>query len=64
MDIKRQLSEQEEELIFKAIDDFREHASTEIKCPICQGNLKYTGNNSSFSIICDNCGILYSLRGI
>lgn len=64
MDTKRYLSAQEEKVIFKAIDDFREYGKTDVKCPICEGKLNYIGNNSSFAISCENCGIIYSLRGI
>ena len=34
MDIKRDLSEQEESIIYKAIDAFREYGKTDIACPI------------------------------
>lgn len=64
MDIKRDLTEQEEEIIFKAVDEFREYGKTEIVCPICNGKLEYVGNNSSFSVLCEQCGNIYSLRGI
>lgn len=64
MDTKRNLSAQEEKIIFNAIDDFREYGKTDIECPICEGKLNYIGNNSSFAILCENCGIIYSLRGI
>ena len=64
MDIKRDLTRREEEIIFKAVDEFREYAKTDIMCPICNGRLKYVGNHSSFSVLCENCGNIYSLRGI
>ena len=64
MDIKRDLTRREEEIIFKAVDEFREYGKTDIMCPICNGNLKYVGNYSSFSALCENCGNIYSLRGI
>lgn len=64
MDIKRDLSEQEESIIYKAIDAFREYGKTDIACPICNGKLEYVGNNSSFTLLCENCGEIYSLRGI
>ena len=61
--MNRELSEQEEIEIFKAIDNFRESGKTNIVCPICKGTLEYTGNISSFAVSCENCGIIYSLRG-
>ncbi len=64
MDIERNLSTQEEKIIFKAIDDFQKYGKTEMKCPICKGKLNYIGNNLSFAISCENCEIIYSLRGI
>lgn len=64
MDTNRDLNPQEEKMIFKAIEEFREYGKTDIKCPICKGGLNYIGNNSSFAIECENCGIIYSLRGI
>lgn len=64
MDIKRDLTEEEEEIIFKAIDEFREYGKTSISCPTCYGKLEYVGNNSSFRVLCENCGMVYSLRGI
>lgn len=64
MDIRRDLNKQEEELIYKAIDEFREYGKTGIACPVCNGNLKYDGNYSSFRVLCENCGEIYSLRGI
>ena len=64
MGIRRELTEQEEEVIYRAIDEFREYGRTNITCPICNGKLEYIGNCSSFSILCQNCGDLYSLRGL
>lgn len=64
MDIKRSLNEQEEETIYKAIDEFREYGKTCIVCPVCSGKLRYDGNYSSFRVLCENCGVIYSLRGI
>lgn len=64
MGIKRDLTEEEEEIIFKAVDEFREYGKTSISCPICSGKLEYVGNNSSFGVLCENCGMVYSLRGI
>ena len=64
MGIKRELTAQEEEVIYKASDDFQDYGKTEILCPICQGELKYIGNNASFAISCEHCGIIYSIRGL
>ena len=64
MDTRIELLEHEEQEIFKAIDDFREHGRTNIICPRGGGKLKYVGNNSSFVISCENCDLMYSLRGI
>ena len=64
MDIKRALTKQEEEVIFKAIDELRDDGKTDIVCPICNGKLKYVGSYSSFTLLCENCGDIYSLRGI
>ncbi len=64
MSIERDLNKQEEEMIYKAIDEFQECGKTDIACPICNGKLKYIGNYSSFRVFCENCGEVYSLRGI
>lgn len=64
MDINRDLTEQEEEIIYKAIDEFREYGRTDVICPICNGKLEYVGSHSAFSVLCENCGNIYSLRGI
>lgn len=64
MDFKRQLTIQEENIIFKVIDSFQKYGWTNIKCPICEGKISYIGNNLSFAVSCENCGIIYSLRGI
>ena len=64
MGIRRDLTEQEEEIIYKAIDELREYGATDIMCPICSGRLGYVGTYSSFSVMCENCGNIYSLRGI
>lgn len=64
MAIKRDLTEQEEEAIYRAVDEFREHGRMDITCPICNGKLEYVGNYSSYSILCQNCGNILSLRGI
>lgn len=64
MGIKRNLTEKEEKIIYRAIDEFREYGKTNVVCPICNGKLEYDGTNSSFSILCENCGNIYSLRGI
>lgn len=64
MDTKRILTDQEEEIIYKAIEELTECGETSIKCPICNGKLNYIGNTSSFAVSCENCGIIYSLRGI
>lgn len=64
MDIKRDLTGQEEEVIYKAIDELREYGRTDIMCPICNGRLEYSGNYASFRVLCENCGNIYSLRGI
>ena len=62
MDFKRQLTIQEENIIFKAIDSFQKYGWTNIKCPICEGKISYIGNNLSFAVACEKCGIIYSLR--
>ena len=50
MDFKRQLTIQEENIIFKAIDSFQKYGWTNIKCPICEGKISYIGNNLSFEV--------------
>ena len=64
MDIKRDLTEQEEEIIYRAINEFQKYGRTDIGCPICSRRINYVGNNSSFSILREKCGNIYSLRGI
>lgn len=64
MGIKRNITEEEEKIIYKAIDEFREYGKTNVVCPICNGKLEYDGTYSSFSILRENCGNIYSLRGI
>ena len=64
MDIKRNLTKQEEEIVFRAIEEFSEYGKTDIVCPICNGKLAYEGGYSSFRVLCENCGSIYSLRGI
>lgn len=64
MATNQELTDQEEGIIYSAIDDFQKSGTTIIACPFCKGKLKYIGNRSSFGISCENCGVIYSLRGI
>ena len=66
MAVERDLTEQEEKIIGKAVDEFEKYGKTNITCPICNGKLAYDGNRyySSFTILCENCGDIYSLRGL
>ena len=65
MAVERDLTEQEEKIIDKAVEEFEKYRKTNITCPICNGKLAYEGNYySSFTISCENCGDIYSLRGL
>lgn len=60
MDFKRQLTIQEENIIFKAIDSFQKYGWTNIKCPICEGKISYIGNRLRYAVfntryVCINC---------
>lgn len=64
MDIKK-MSEEEEEFLYDAADEYQETGVITRVCPRCGGKLAYIGNNSSYRIICeDNCGVLLSIRGL
>ena len=64
MNIKK-MSEEEEEFLYQAADEYQETGIITNVCPYCGGKLTYIGNCSSYRIICENkCGILLSIRGI
>ncbi len=60
----RDLAEQEYKILYKAADELYENKKTDITCPICDGKLERIGTYSSYAILCENCGELFSLRGI
>ena len=64
MDIN-EISEDEKAALYKAADEHQTTGIINTACPRCDGKLKYTGNKSSYRIICENkCGIFFTLRGI
>lgn len=64
MATNRKLSELEAKELFKAVEDFIEKGNTNITCPKCNGILEHKDKDLSFLVICKNCGIVYSGRGI
>lgn len=65
MDIKRILTEDEKEILYKAANHFQKKGKMIYMCPRCGGELKYIGNNSAYRISCqNNCGVVLTVRGI
>ncbi len=64
MDIN-EISEDEIQVLYEAADEFQENGIVKVRCPRCNGKLKYIGNMSSYRIFCENaCGIVLNVRGI
>ena len=66
MDIKMKLiTDNEEKILYKAVDEIQKYGETNIKCPRCNKNLIYQGNKSAYRISCEdkNC-IRLTVRGI
>lgn len=66
MDIKMNpLTDNEEKILYKAVDEIQKNGQTDIKCPRCNKDLIYQGNTSAYRISCEdkNC-IRLTVRGI
>lgn len=65
MDIKKQFTEHEWEILDQAAEEFDLAGKTDLVCPRCAGKLVYTRVSTSYLIECENkCGIRVSVRGI
>ncbi len=64
MDINK-ISEDEKEVLYISADEYQTNGVIKQICPRCGGELRYTGNRSSYRIYCENkCGIIFNVRGI
>lgn len=65
MDIKRKITDEEKNILYKVADEFQTIGKSNIQCPRCEGKLEFIGNMSAYRIWCDNsCGIIFTVRGI
>jgi hypothetical protein len=63
----KEISEREEEILYKAVDEYQKNGLIKQTCPRCKGKLNYSGNKISYRISCENeskCGMWISIRGI
>ena len=63
----KEISKSEEEILYKAVDEYQKSGVIKQTCPRCNGKLNYSGNKISYRIFCENeskCGIWISIRGI
>lgn len=66
MDIKmKPIADDEEKILYKAVDEIQKSGQTNVKCPRCNKILIYQGNASAYRISCEdkNC-IRLTVRGI
>ena len=63
----KELSISEREVLYKAVEEYRETGVMKQICPRCGGKLHYMEKGSSYRIYCENeskCGVWDSIRGI
>lgn len=64
MDIKK-ITDKEKQILYMVAEQYQEKGTITNACPRCGGKLRYTGNDISYRITCENeCGIVFSVRGI
>ncbi len=64
MNNKIKLTEEEYKIIYAAVYELDKYGKTNIRCPICNGKINCITINSSYEILCENCGTLETGRGI
>ena len=64
MDYKTNITDDEEDVLYKAVYDFEQHETTEILCPRCGKKLVYENYNTGYIISCeDGRCISLTMRG-
>ena len=65
MDYKVIVTDDEEDILYKAVHDFEQQGTTEILCPRCGNKLVYQNYNTGYIIGCeDEKCIRLTVRGI
>lgn len=59
-----QLSDDQENILYLAADEYETNGVIYQICPLCGGKLYFKGTSVSYQISCEKCGILQSIRGI
>lgn len=63
-DHKRKITEEEFFFVEEAFLEFKDHGSTEKKCPWCAGDLIFEDHTSAHTVRCSSCELKVTARGL